>query len=268
MVWIVMDTTANNQPEALNSSNCAEKAITRPAKDAHGRPPGGASGGGVRVMLLGWSLWLLGSWLVVLMTTPSRTGAGWMALATLIGLVVMYPLVRFSLEPPKQAGRTVFNEVASMLGVSQAVIWPLMSIGHWGWASTLWLNGWIAGWSLLAAAVVVYLVDRGPKAQSMGMAVCLLMVLGEPTVAAVSRSTEDMLAGAWATVGLSPVPGITALTPVGGPPSLGVWPARVLSVLTAAAVAWAFVLLARRYQRPPKAASMLARPPVQAVSSA
>jgi len=143
-----------------------------------------------------------------------------------------------------------------------------MAIGHWGWESTLWLNGWVVGWSLLAAAIVAHLIDRGPKAQSIGMTLCLLMVLGEPAVVAVLRSPMDMLEGTWATANLSPVLGITALTPVGGPPSLGLWPARVVSVLTAAVVAWAFVLLARRYQRPPKAASMLARPPVQAVSSA
>ncbi|MEM9419518.1 MAG: hypothetical protein AAGA25_10785 [Planctomycetota bacterium] len=150
---------------------------------------------GLRGLVLGWSLWLLGSWIVLWAV------GGWtvpalrvMVLSGLVGMMGVWPAVRLS-QPTRSAssGNEVSgSEWARACGwiaadwlalnlVFQAVIWPLQIAAGWSTPQAVWLVVAVAGWSLLTGLVIAW--GRGtnrPAARSWAMVVCVAVVVLEP----------------------------------------------------------------------------------------
>ena len=148
-------------------------------------------------LLLAWCIWLIISWTATLATETIKIAATvMMPLSALIGLMVMWPMLRLSqqFEPrataPDTRSRTgpghqvgIFREWLQLNLVFQAVIWPLMLNAQWTVEQTAWLDVTIAAWSLLAALIV----DWGCHSNSgwvrmAAMIGCLLLLFAEPAV--------------------------------------------------------------------------------------
>ncbi|MBB6429540.1 hypothetical protein [Algisphaera agarilytica] len=155
-------------------------------------------GVGLRGLVLGWSLWLLGSWVVLWAV------GGWtvpalrvMVLSGLVGMMGVWPAVRLS-QPTRtrrvaSAGHEVLGgDWARACGwiaadwlalnlVFQAVIWPLQLAARWSTPQAVWLVVAVAGWSLLTGLVIAW--GRGtnhPAARTWAMVVCVAVVVLEP----------------------------------------------------------------------------------------
>lgn len=175
---------------------------------------------GVRVVMLGWCLWLLGSWAVTLTLDSPVAAVRWMVFSAFTGLVIVWPAVRLSQgngpnggEPRHGAISTVVADWLCLMVIFQAVVWPLSLVARWTWQQALWIDAAMVSWSALAGAVVALArqVESG-AARAAGMAVCVLLMLGAPTV----RMLLAMSAGRQASGGgeASPEPWAEALEPV------------------------------------------------------
>jgi hypothetical protein len=126
-----------------------------------------------------------------------------------------------------------------LVGVLQAVIWPLRLIAQWQGRQAVWIALSLMGWAALTGLVIV-LGRRvwGGLGRTVAMGLALGLVLGEPAVVLVLRSL-GVSAGA---VGLSPLPVLWELTrpgaAVGG--AVGAGP-QVVSLVVAAGLGWVWV---------------------------
>lgn len=141
--------------------------------------------GGLRIIIIGWCFWLLGSWGVAVLSDTATPRARWMLLAAMLGLMLAYPAVRLSQGPnPDEPGRgalQVLLDWLAMITVFQAVLWSLHLIAAWPLVRGLWLNAAVLAWSLLAALIVGWarLFNIG-AVRLLGMALCIALVLAEP----------------------------------------------------------------------------------------
>lgn len=179
---------------------------------------------GPRVVLLGWSAWLLASWALVMGFSATPAAATWMMMSAAIGLVVGYPLFRLSQNAPgmDEPGRRAAHAIAesggfpmddevsdrppphprlsllllvdtvSMWAVMQAVVWPLTLVGTWGLARAAGLNATMLGWALIIAALVS--LGAGAKwigARSLAMMMAVLLLVAEPVFTTLTRHTPQ-----------------------------------------------------------------------------
>ncbi len=214
---------------------------------------------GPKLVLIGWSAWLMGSWLATLPLGPPSKAARWMVFASLAGLMLVYPVYRLSQRAPgmwikRGADQDpdvparhpwlvwlVLLDVVSMLIVWQAVVWPLMLAARWSVAQTLWLNLTVCAWGMLAGALTAMgcHATRGLP-RTLTAALMVVLILGEPLLAMILVPGEQLLQAGWPTWNLSPLPGVSALSG-NEEPELSIWAARALGTLLAAGVAWVAV---------------------------
>lgn len=222
--------------------------LQRPTRHAIFPGAGAGAGAGARGMVLGWCLWLLGTWSVMLPAQGPVWAVRGMIVAAVVGLMTLWPMVRLSQGPGPQRAEAapppgvehgwvalgVLGEWLSLIAVFQAVVWPLRVTGNWGLEQTLWLDAAVASWSLLAAAILTMgLRTTRSLGRCLAMALCIALLLGEGLWIALLPAAEARI---------SPLPIIWSLTV----PELH-WqrqPAATSIILAAiaAVLAWAVVL--------------------------
>lgn len=233
------------------------------------QPAPASSSVSVRIVMLGWCLWLLGSWAVTLTLDSPAPAARWMVFATFIGLTVVWPLFRLSqdgsvgpVEGPATSeaakprdttsAATIFVDWLCLMLIFQAVIWPLSLVAHWSWRQALWLDAAIASWSLLIAAIVALAIRfESALARSAAMALCLLLVLGMPAaraLAGMSPAVRLDAADDW-TQGLQPIAALWQLTERSFDVHFSAVTSPVLVVAFAAVAAWIGVAVVPRLQQ-------------------
>lgn len=212
---------------------------------------------GVRVLVVGWCVWLLGAWVTALSLDSAVPAGRWMIFSTLIGMLVIWPAYRLSV-PRHWADVAGGPMIAPLLDwfslyfIVQAVIWPLMITAQWTVRQTLWLDLAIGAWSLVSALLIAWgcRSDHGGL-RMVAMALCLLLIVGEPLLLALAGAGDGRPQQAW-TMRVSPVETVWALSSPTGGFDLDPWRWHVCSVLAAAAVGWAILAgftLARRHRR-------------------
>jgi hypothetical protein len=201
---------------------------------------------GVRELMLAWCLWLLGSWAVTLSIASPQPGVRWMVLMSAVGLLLGWPAFRLSQSGEADADAAgaaagpgappvllvLFDWVCLML-IFQAVVWPLRLVGGWTFDQAAWLAIAMAAWSLLAGAIVA--VGRQFESggvRALAMAGCVLLVLGEPLVMALSG-----VEGGWR-MRVSPIGALWEVTGRAHLVRMEQVSQRVTVVAVAAAVAW------------------------------
>jgi len=169
-----------------------------------------------RHVMLAWCLWLLGSWGTTLWVDRTAPALRWMIFAAAVGLMIMWPMLRLSQpgDPPRprkkknentrtparhasacratptlrrlSSPRLILQDWFSLMVVLQATIWPLSVTGQWSTIQTAWLDGAIAAWSLLAAAITAW-GRRSQRAihRTLAMTIIVLLFVGEPIVQAI-----------------------------------------------------------------------------------
>ena len=217
-----------------------------------------------RELVLAWCIWLLGSWGVTLSIDSAVPAVRWMVYSSLIGLMMMWPAYRLSQgcvkkkrgddaddDSPQGATSLITPSVIlrdwfCLMMVFQAVVWPLRITARWEIQQTLWLDGAIAGWSLLAAALTA-MGCRSCRAghRTIAMLCCLMLLLGEPLVmwlwnVVVHPGVDD---GVIWTMRVSPIQAIWGLTDIPSSWSMHPWASSVFTVLAAATVVWMMMVL-------------------------
>jgi len=204
-----------------------------------------------QLLVLGWCLWLLGSWGVSMLIASRVPAARWMMFSALVGLMLIWPVVRLSERSPRGRRSTVpagvllgvLVEWLCLVLVFQAVIWPLRVISDWRTDQTVWLDLAVVSWSLLTAALVALgLQWRESVPRTVMMAACVLVVVGEPMVLALSSGLG--LGSGWG-LRVSPLETMWALSHPVLDVRLGPWPGRVLAAGMAAVLAWLLLVAMR-----------------------
>jgi hypothetical protein len=138
------------------------------------------------------SLWLVGSWLVSIgfhqpMQPSSQSytpGVRLMLLCLIIGLLIGWPLLRLSQRRAHYPVRQTFLDIIVLLSTVQVVLWPLRLVTPWSTQRTAIIDATMAGWLLLAAAIVAAAIrTNNHVARVAAMLVCLGLCLAGPTLA-------------------------------------------------------------------------------------
>ncbi|BAM02278.1 hypothetical protein [Phycisphaera mikurensis] len=224
------------------------------------RPPRAGGGLGTREVVLGWCLWLIGSWVLVLGAAGGIPAAGpthrWMSFMAAIGVTAVWPALRLSQEARDRRGRptdaplsrgAVLLDWVALNLVFQAVLWPMAFVGGWSLPQALLLGGTIAAWSLLAGLIVAWgrAFDRG-SARTAAMGGCLAVLLLEPLVLLAAVVARGGGWGGLPDLRLSPLQAVFAYS---GPAARfahadPAFASRVLGVGAAAVLGWVIFLLA------------------------
>lgn len=205
------------------------------------RPPQRPS---VRLLLMGWALWLLAVWAL----SWSQYSVGPKAVRMLLftgslGMLAAWPAVRLS-----QLGSVggVLLDWIALNALWQAVIWPMATIMRWPMEQAIWLGVAMAGWSLWAGWLIAAAGrSHDGWVRAGAMAVCVALLVGEPVLMAMSgKSWQMVISPTGALWALTEKPGYFRIEPWVGP----------LTITTAAAVgAWGALitglLLHRRTMR-------------------
>lgn len=175
-----------------------------------------------RPLALLWSLYLMASALVTLLRVRSLTmptteqfgfGCRSMVLMVLVGVAVLWPMVRLSQQFPGRVGRSLVADLVVLLIPVQAVVWPMGLLTHWPVGVTAALVASIGAWGLLSSGLLACAFSRGSAASRGGwMGLVALIALAGPAVlvvwpGAISPMVSGMLmqgsplTAAWAVTG-------------------------------------------------------------------
>ena len=157
------------------------------------RPDWSHRRGEPRVFALIWMLYLMGVTALMFASLSdaffvspaiTRPAARGMLLATMAGMVLMWPVVRLSQHPAERPVRSVLRDLFVVLIPAQAVIWPhaLRELGDWSVGVLLALAGVFAAWALVVAGLLA-MADSGRgagRARWAWMLVLLVLCLGAP----------------------------------------------------------------------------------------
>lgn len=92
------------------------------------------------------------------LTAPSAEqfaeAARGMMLMVLVGVSILWPMVRLSQEAPRKINRSLAVDLCVMLAPAQAVIWPVPVLTHWPFSVAGGLALAAASWSVLSAGVL------------------------------------------------------------------------------------------------------------------
>jgi hypothetical protein len=171
------------------------------------RPDWSHRRGEPRVFALVWMLYLMGVTALMFASLSdaffvspaiTRPAARGMLLATMAGLVLMWPAVRLSQRPADRPVRSVLRDLFVVLIPAQAVIWPhaLRELGDWSFGVLTALAGVFAAWALVVGGILA-MADSGVgagRARWAWMLVLLVLCLGAPAYA-VSRGQFRMVPG-------------------------------------------------------------------------
>lgn len=178
-------------------------------RDIFGRVPKDRSDwshrrGEPRVFALIWMLYLMGvtglmfaslSDAFFVSTAITRPAARGMLVATMAGIVLLWPAIRLSQRPADLPVRSVLRDLFVVLIPAQAVIWPhaLRELGDWSFGVLTALAGVFAAWALVVGGVLA-MADSGygaGRARWVWMLVLLFVGLGAPAYA-VARGQVRM----------------------------------------------------------------------------
>jgi hypothetical protein len=165
----------------------ADSSLVEPAQRRDDASP--------QLLILGWCLFLLGSWTVAIAMDSPVPSVRWMFYACVVGLMVVWPLVRLSQGswgPARRLGhaatpaRYVLLDWLCLALVFQTVVWPLYVTAEWTVAQAAWLDAVVVTWTLLTAMLVA-LGCRSTRsgARVAAMAGCVFLLIGEPLVLAL-----------------------------------------------------------------------------------
>lgn len=168
------------------------------------------------------SIWLIASWVIAIglraPVQPSSAsytpGVREMLTCVTIGLMIGWPLLRLSQTRPAYPVRQTMLDLLVLLGLVQVVIWPLRLVTSWTPMRTAAIDATLAGWTLLAGAVVAAAIGselRGPRI--LAMLTCIAMCLLGPTLAWLGLLTG---VNAMQLVDLSPFLAVRTLGEGGG----------------------------------------------------
>ena len=204
------------------------------------------------------SLWLIGSWaLAIGLRTPVEPSSAsytppvrMMLTCVMIGLMIAWPLLRLSQQPLRRPMTQAALDVIVLLSLVQVVIWPLRLVTPWSPQRMAAVDATIAGWLLLAGAVVAAATGTtrsGPR--SLAMLACVCMCLLGPALAWIGVMTGIV---AMDLVQLSPIMAIRTLTEgAGANPAPTQW--RWIMLLGIGAVAsWGALLIWSVFTRTPQ----------------
>jgi hypothetical protein len=138
------------------------------------------------------SIWLIASWIVAIGIRPPvqpssasyTPGVREMLMCVTIGLMIGWPLLRLSQSRREYPIRQTLLDLLVLLGLVQVVIWPLRLVTNWTPLRTAAIDATLAGWTMLAGAVVAAAIvtdKRGPRI--LAMIACLAMCLLGPALA-------------------------------------------------------------------------------------
>jgi len=214
--------------------------MSRPASDPEFVLPRG--------LILAASVWLVVSWAVAIgFRTPVEAssasytpGVRLMLISAAVGLIIAWPLLRLSQPPLPYPVRQTVLDLVVLLALLQVVIWPLRLVTPWSPLRTAALDATLAGWALLAGALVASAVgtDRsGPR--TLAMAGCVAACIAGPVAALASLAVPSLEMLAPRLMRLGPLLEVYELAQGGGtPPEASHW--RWLAMLLLAVVAaWA-----------------------------
>jgi len=225
-----------------------------------------------RELLLGWCLWLLGSWIILGMgfqRTPIRE----MILASMLGMMLLWPAFRLSQDGRRR--RTIHRDTTADVAamhtdshapgltpglilrdwfalncVFQAVVWPHVLTEQWHMDQAAWVTAAVAAWSLLAGAVTsLGCLARRNAGRVAAMAAIVLLLFGEPVVLAwMNRLGEDgQLGGFDWPMHVSPIEAIYALTAKAVDFDPSPWAVPVMCVALAAFATWAAAIATSKH---------------------
>lgn len=231
---------------------------------------------GLRLLLLGWCLWLLGAWIALWIvggwTVPALRS---MVFAAVVGLMGLWPAVRLSqmtrryaalgADGRPEAGDVTAREWAracrdtlldwvSLNLIFQVVLWPLQLAADWQTVQTIWLSITVASWSLITGLLIAW--GRGTDHggwRLLGMLFCVGLVVVEPAlwclgwmsgVAGMPMMRLSPIQALWALSGPGMAPEQATAVVIGQAP-------QILSAAVAAVAGWAVLgaLLARQAGR-------------------
>lgn len=255
-----------NEPALAESVRPATAGSSRRTRRGGGRL-------GVRVLLVGWCLWLLGAWVVLWVvggwTVPALRS---MIFASTVGLLGLWPAVRLSQmtrrypaiapggmpetgdvtarEWGRACGGTLIDWVCLNL-VFQIVLWPLQLAAGWQTVQTIWLAATVAAWSLLTGLLIAWGrgTDRGGWRMA-AMLLCVGLVVVEPALWCLGWMSGAM---GMPMMRLSPIQSLWALSSPGMVPEQAAavvmaQAPQIVSAAVAAFVGWGVLggLLARQ----------------------
>ncbi|XAM01446.1 hypothetical protein OT109_08625 [Phycisphaeraceae bacterium D3-23] len=211
---------------------------------AHGLPArptrvqGSLEAGGLRVVIIAWCFWLLGSWGAAWLADTGLPRVRWMLFAGLLGMMLVWPALRLSqpvhVREPGRGGAQAFLDWLAMVLVFQAVIWSLRLIAGWTIMRGYWLDAAFISWTLLTALVVAWgRTSASGWVRTFAFGVCLGIVLAEPLSLVVFGvpGPEAMR--------VSPLQTVWALTHLPANASLSPWDGRIIVVGVSAVLGWA-----------------------------
>lgn len=209
-----------------------------------------------RVLILFWVLWLLGSWGATFGVDPQGPVQRWMIFSAVVGLMVLWPVLRLSQDGPDHEGAPagvlgrVLLDWISLNLVMQTVIWPLHMIGGWSFPQTLWLDAALASWSLLTG---VFIAAGCRSSLAWRRVLCSVMALGllvgEPLamwLVNLGRSADHALV--W-TMRVSPLQTLWHMTTRSSLWEPEPWATHVLIVASAAVLGWIGLAMFKPWHR-------------------
>ena len=81
-------------------------------------------------------------------------GVRLMLIGLTAGLMIAWPLLRLSQRASRLPARQVVLDLIVLLALVQVVIWPVRLVTTWSTLRTAALDSTLAGWALLAGAIV------------------------------------------------------------------------------------------------------------------
>lgn len=202
-----------------------------------------------RVLLLWWSLWLLGGWMREFLwnwpaapTVENYQVAVRNLLITVgLGLSIVWPVYRLSLRRPPRPALTVALDAAALMLTLQVVLWPIRLSTHWSLERVLAIDATLAVWAALVGSFIAWGLSSGrPWSRAGWMLLATALVVAGPAASVMvddpTRAAEWRL---WSPMG--------ALWDLSGPGGMFVGPAvwwRALIIAALASLAWGLHALA------------------------
>ena len=148
------------------------------------------------LLIMGWCIYLLLGWVVPEITDGSGEGR-WVFLTMMMGMTVLWPALRLSVDGPQIRQTTrrrtvryrdVLVDWISLNLLNQVVLWAFYYHFRKPMELIVVMHLAVAGWSLLSAGIVAWGVrSRDGRARATAMLLCVLLVLGEPVAMVIAN---------------------------------------------------------------------------------
>ncbi len=188
------------------------------------------------------SAWLIAGWVMSMGLRPPiqlhaasyTPSVRTLLLSLMVGIGIAWPLVRLSGALRAWPIRQTLLDLLVLLCLAQVVVWPLRLVTPWPPSRSAAIDLLLIGWGLAIAAIVA--IGSVPARRGRGlirsgaMLAIMVILLGVPMATAISGAglpftTRPLGEGSeawWATVALSPLTAVDALSGGGPTPPEGV----------------------------------------------